>query len=73
MRKKELTDSEILTILALSRNGLSKGRVAKERYYSWNSVNSQTKAIKEKTGLDPCDYYDMGKLLELIGGNSDDN
>lgn len=71
--KKELTDSEILTILALARNGLNKGKVAKERYYSWNSIDSQAKKIKQKTGLDPCDYYDMGKLLGLIGGNSDGN
>ena len=71
--KRELTDSEIKTIIALARNGLSKGRVAKERYYSWNSIDSQTKKIKQKTGLDPCDYYDMGKLLDKIGGAEDGN
>ena len=71
--EKKLTNTEILTILALAKNRMCKSRVARELNYSWTSIDNITKRVQDKTGLDPGDFYDMSKLIDAIGGKQNGN
>lgn len=63
-----LTQSELDVIHSLAQNGLNKAKTAKELHYHWNSVDYIVKRIKFKTGLNPTDFYNMIKLVELAKG-----
>lgn len=61
-----LSEAEINTIRSLARNGLKLQRTAAELNYSRNSILYHVIRIKEKTGLDARNFYDMTRLLNLI-------
>lgn len=62
-----LSESEVYVIRGLAKNGLRISRTAEALHYHWNSVNYNVRRVKAKTGLDPTDFYDMQKLLDLVG------
>ena len=62
----ELTDSERAVITALAQNGLNKAKAAREIHYAYNSIDYIIGRIRFKTGLNPTDFYDMIKLIELV-------
>ena len=59
---------DIVFIRALADSNLNMTRAAKNISYSYNVVTWHRKRIKENTGLDPCNFYDMVKLLKMIEG-----
>lgn len=59
---------DIVFIRALAEENLNMTRAAKNISYSYNTVAWHRKRIKENTGLDPCNFYDMVKLLKMIDG-----
>lgn len=65
----ELTSTEIQTIYSLAKNRLRLSKVSDITHYHRNSVMYHIGRIKMKTGLNPLDFYDMVKLIELIGGD----
>lgn len=69
----ELTDREKQTIFSLARNGLVVHRVAKELFYTDNGIKYLIGRIRLKTRLNPLDFYDMIKLIALIGGDLNGN
>lgn len=59
---------DIVFIRALADSNLNMTRAAKNISYSYNAVAWHRKRINENTGLDPCNFYDMTKLLKMIEG-----
>ena len=49
-------------IIGLCRNGLSKSKTARALYRGRNTVLYHIQKIKESTGKDPMDFYDMIEL-----------
>lgn len=55
------THAEI--IIGLAENGLNMNATGRILYLHRNTVHYHVRQIYKQTGLDPRDYYDMGKLL----------
>lgn len=53
--------AEILVCLA--ENGLNMNAVGRVLFLHRNTIHYHVQQIYKQTGLDPRDYYDMGKLL----------
>ena len=60
-----MQDIENLILNALANNNLSKAKASRELYMHRNTVDYQVKKIKAKTGLNPCNFWDLVKLLGL--------
>ena len=58
-----MTTQDAEVILALADNGLSVGKAAKSTYCHHNTIRYHIEAIREKTGLDPRDFWDMQELV----------
>lgn len=58
-----MADAEI--IVAMADSGLSQIGAARKVYKCHHTVYYHCRAIKEKTGLDPKDFYDMCELLPM--------
>ena len=63
-----LTETQEQIIVALCDNRLNMSEVGRKLYLTQSAVQSQCNSIKKKTGLDPRDFWDMQKLLELMKG-----
>ena len=62
-----LTTKQRCIVWALCRNDLKVKPAAGELFYGKSSLAYQIEKIKEKTGLDPRNFYDAIKLLAMIG------
>ena len=60
-----MTEHDAELILALADNGLVMHKVAKLCYLHHNTVRYHVDNIREKTGLDPRDFWDMQKLVPM--------
>lgn len=60
-----ITPRDAELILALADNGLVMHKVAKLCYRHPNTVKYHVENIREKTGLDPRDFWDMQKLVPM--------
>lgn len=60
-----ITPRDAELILALADNGLVMHKVAKKTYRHPNTVRYHVQAIKDKTGLNPTDFWDMQKLVPM--------
>ena len=67
----ELTDKqcEVINALAFANMNAEKAGRMLERHR--NTVLYHVETIKQKTGLDPLDFFDLHKLFEMAGGNDD--
>lgn len=65
---QKLTDSEKKVIVGLAQNGLNRNRAAHELHYHFNSISYIVGRIRAKTGLDPLNFFDMIKLVEIVNG-----
>lgn len=55
------------TIRALADNQLRRTEAARQLWISQNAMRYRIDAIKRETGLDPTNFWDMQKLVELYG------
>lgn len=62
----ELTAVERETIVLMADLGMNVSRVAEEIHYSRQTVYDRLRNIKNKTGIDPCDFWGLHRLLSLI-------
>lgn len=58
-----MTEFDAKLIVCLAKHNLRAAPVAKEVYLNRNSVVYHLRKIKEETGLDPFNLYDMWWLL----------
>ena len=60
-----MTKHEATVVVALAKNGLSGRAAARSLNYHHNTIYYHANKIKQATGLNPTDFYDMQKLLPI--------
>lgn len=63
--KQMLTQLDAEIIVAMADSGLNASHVAKRVYVCRNSVHYRIGLIKERTGKDPRNFYDLCELLPM--------
>ena len=53
------------TLMALADHGLRIADAAQSIYLSRNALVHRVKVIRDATGLNPLDFWDMQKLVEM--------
>lgn len=61
-----MNDRQIGVIRAFAKNGMSISKTAEKEFLHPNTVRYHLRIIKKKTGLDPCNFFELGKLLTII-------
>ena len=61
-----LKDKDKAIILAMADNGMKWKVAAREIDLHPNTVNYRLGRIYDKTGLDPRNFYDLHKLVEMV-------
>jgi sugar diacid utilization regulator len=52
-------------VLAFAECSMSLSATAKKLHFHRNTIEYHLKQTRKKTGLDPCNFYDLIKLLEI--------
>lgn len=65
MAKDEMTPVRCEIVLALADTGTRATAAARKLYMNHSTVLYHMKLIKAITGLDPKDFYDLGKLVQM--------
>lgn len=60
-----LTERQKEVVVGMADNGMKPYRVAKSIYMARTTVYHHITAIRRKTKLDPTDFYDLSKLVEI--------
>lgn len=60
-----ITDVDARVILALAENNLKIKAVADTLHYSRNSIEYHVKKIRRVTGLNPQEFFDLSKLIQI--------
>ena len=63
-----MSERDVDIILALADNQMKPSRVGRELFLHRNTVMYHIEKIKSITGLDPTDFYDLCKLLQMVEG-----
>lgn len=61
-----LTDQDINVVLAFAQNNMKILTTAKAVYMNRNSIRYHLKKVKDHTGLNPHNFYDLIKLVDAI-------
>lgn len=70
--KTQISKMDIKVVFALADCGLNPSRAARKLFVHRNTVLHHTGEIKNYTGLDPLDFYDMVELLERFKEEKND-
>ena len=69
---KRMTDRQREIVLALAGCKMNASEAGKKIFLHRNTVLYHGEQIKLSTGLDPFDFYDLCKLLEMAKEEDDD-
>lgn len=58
-------------ILVLADCNMNAAEAARRMMYHRNTITFRMQSIKKKTGLNPGNFYDLVKLVEMVGGEGD--
>lgn len=61
-----MDELDMKIILELANNRMNVCEVARVLFTHRNTVNYHTKKIMRVTGLNPLDFYDLYKLVEMV-------
>ena len=64
--KKPLSDNRCKIILALAENKMNVSEVSRQLYMHRNTVAYQIERIKQLTGKDPLNFYDLYDLVLYV-------
>ena len=62
-----LNRDEIDTVLAFAEYDMGIRKTARETFFHYNTIVYRLERVKEKTGLDPHRFYDLMKLVQMLG------
>ena len=68
MNLTNLTDLDVQVILAFAENNMNASQTSNSLFMHRNTVVYHLDKVKRKTGLDPCNFYDLMKLIEIERG-----
>ena len=60
-----MKDEDRALLLAFARNNMNLAYTGKEVYLNYNSVRYRLEKIHRETGLNPRNFYDLQKLLNM--------
>lgn len=63
-----LTDLQRNAVIAFAEAGMSAGKAAKATHYHYHTITHHLTAVKNRTGLDPRDFFDLQKLYAMAKG-----
>lgn len=66
-----MTEYEKKVILALADKNMNVSAAARKVKYHRNTVVYHIERIKDKTGLNPCNFFDLLKLLKMVQKSGD--
>lgn len=66
-----MNDREVSVILTLADCNMNVTDTSKVLYVHRNTVVYYIDKIKRKTGLNPTRFYDLCKLVEMVGGSDE--
>lgn len=61
-----MTDKDKEVILALANFNMDVAKTSRGTYTHYNTIRYHIKKIKEETGLNPMNFYDLHKLVKKI-------
>lgn len=61
-----MTDKDKEVILALANFNMDVAKTSRGTYTHYNTIRYHIKKIKEETGLNPMNFYDLHKLVKQI-------
>ena len=62
-----MDELDVQVVLALADNRMNVSEAARVLYMHRNGVSYRIKKIRRITGLDPLNFYDLYKLVEMVG------
>lgn len=65
----ELTDIDVQIVLALADNNMNVCKTARSLFMHRNNVAYHIGRIKKLTGLDPTNFHDLVKLVQMAKGD----
>lgn len=68
MAKDQMTPVRCEIILALADSGMNISAAARKLFFNHSTVHYHIGIIKSITGLDPMNFYDLGKLVAWVKG-----
>ena len=68
MAIKELTEVDRECVLAYAKCGMQVSEAARQLVYHRNTFVYHLDQVKAKTGLDPRDFFDLIKLVQMCQG-----
>lgn len=68
----DLSDVQVSVIRSMADNDMVVSFVADSLHYHRQNIKYHINQIRKKTGLDPKRFYDLVKLVEMVGGMDDD-
>jgi sugar diacid utilization regulator len=60
-----LTETQARIILTLAANNINVSATAKATYYGRSTLEFHLHQIRERTGLNPKNFYDLQKLVHM--------
>ena len=66
---RKLTERQCEVIAALAFSGMREAAAGRKLGCSRGNICNQMRKIREKTGKDPRDFFDLHDLYEMAGGN----
>ena len=69
--RRNLTLVELEILQAFADNDMSIARTSRFLYIHRNTITYHLRMIKERTGLDPRNFYDLVKLVSQKGSESE--
>lgn len=67
-----LKEQDKKIILALADNSMQVKPTARQLYLHWNTVYYRIDRIWDETGLNPRNFYDLNKLVEMVKKEKED-
>lgn len=70
MEKLTEVDKDIL--IAYAKNNMCTSETARNSYWCRNTIVYHLERVKSKTGLNPCNFFQLVKLLQNINALKED-
>lgn len=61
----KLDDKQKQLVLGLAECDMNTSETARKLYYTWHGIVYQIGKVKRKIGLNPRNFYDLCKLVEM--------
>lgn len=66
-----MTDLQKQAVIAFAESNMRLSEAARALHYHHNSIDHHLRAVKNKTGLDPRNFFDLQKLYAMAKGEDE--